>query len=68
MAWDDAATIAVMTTQTGPTWAERVRMTSLPPGLVDAINRGFGNVEPQDRSAAWEALRARLRQDADAEL
>jgi hypothetical protein len=64
-AWDDASAIAVMTVSTGPTWAQRARMPSLPPGLVDAINRGFGNVEPQDRSAAWEDLRPRLRGNAD---
>jgi hypothetical protein len=68
-AWDDAATIAVMTTQTGPGRADRVRMRSLPPGLTDAINRGFGgNVEPQDRSAVWDDLRRRLRENADSEL
>jgi hypothetical protein len=74
-AWADVAAIAGMTVQTGLTWAERAPLPGLPDGLVDTVARGFGyqpepipGQAPPARSAVWEDLRRRLRDDAGAEL
>jgi hypothetical protein len=75
-AFDDMAAISSMTVQTGPRWADRTQLPGLPPLVARAVSVGFGHRdEPplgqrstRGRSAEWEDLRRRLRENADAEI
>jgi hypothetical protein len=76
-AWGDAAAIVRLVVPTAPAWAPDMHMPqpALPNGVREMLERGFGSEpspcdqsHPPARAAAWEDLRRRLRENADAEM
>jgi hypothetical protein len=68
--------ISGMTVQHGPRWVDRTQLPGLPPLVARAVSVGFGHRDAPPlgeriasrRSAAWEDLRRRLWESADAEI